>query len=499
MQPGLFTDGVPVIEVEPGSTAAWNDIQPGDVLTKVEEFNASTVPQLASILKTLGEGYRGPKKVDVDFFRKTSFNNGFGIKVQFQLSPASSDTSKSGQSDQPTGELSAQSPVVEQKPTQTKIYKGKLRYNGKSFDEWRNSWQTELSHEKRIEAVRALAAFGANGFGKEASQAILDVAGEYDFSVIENDIEGGLKQAILRTLNPGANKPSLAKYWVPDLAERINKDPSKWKWLTFHLFKSLTTDDEAVLATLQSLAENGPAEVKTFALDAMVRSIMARNGGPEFDDKTRAVVSRALQSKDAATIKQTIPILVYYPQPGGDVPFAGHLVFMPEVVSLLFHADESVKQNMRSYLGFLEEKDAAPLAKSLLEILQDKSRERGHIDAIRALASFGGRHAETLKKLGANKELTAVCKRTAERQTLMAAVVALANLTGDDAQRGFLSAEELVPLTDGATAAELEAIYKKIGQRSSQYVEAYENEEKAIYPPVEKNNTGGTAGGGGFF
>ncbi len=39
--------------------------------------------------------------------------------------------------------------------------KSALRYNGKTFDEWKNSWQTELSSEKRTEAVHALAAFGA--------------------------------------------------------------------------------------------------------------------------------------------------------------------------------------------------------------------------------------------------------------------------------------------------------------------------------------------------
>ena len=78
-----------------------------------------------------------------------------------------------------------------------------LRYDGKSFGQWQNAWQTELSTDKRIEAVKALAAFpDALGYGKESAIAILDVAGEYDFNTIESDGEGKLKEAVLDQLSP---------------------------------------------------------------------------------------------------------------------------------------------------------------------------------------------------------------------------------------------------------------------------------------------------------
>lgn len=50
-----------------------------------------------------------------------------------------------------------------------------LRYDGKSFDEWKNEWKTELKPERRAEAINAFAAFGANGYGEEAAEAILEV------------------------------------------------------------------------------------------------------------------------------------------------------------------------------------------------------------------------------------------------------------------------------------------------------------------------------------
>ncbi|MCC7475393.1 MAG: hypothetical protein IT425_08360, partial [Pirellulales bacterium] len=45
------------------------------------------------------------------------------------------------------------------------INKESLRYNGKPFQEWQQLWRTELSTENRLEAVKAIAAFGRAGYG----------------------------------------------------------------------------------------------------------------------------------------------------------------------------------------------------------------------------------------------------------------------------------------------------------------------------------------------
>ena len=126
------------------------------------------------------------------------------------------------------------------------VRKSNLRYDGKTFEAWRNAWQTELSTEKRSEAVKALAAFGRAGYGKEAVDAILDVAGQYDFKIIEGNErpEGKLKETILEELAPQSGAPqSLATQWVIGISERMGKDPKKWKWLAAHLFSRLHTSD----------------------------------------------------------------------------------------------------------------------------------------------------------------------------------------------------------------------------------------------------------------
>jgi HEAT repeat protein len=51
-----------------------------------------------------------------------------------------------------------------------------LRYDGKSFDQWRDFLRTELKAERRIEGLHALSVFGAHGYAKEAAEVVLEAA-----------------------------------------------------------------------------------------------------------------------------------------------------------------------------------------------------------------------------------------------------------------------------------------------------------------------------------
>lgn len=71
--------------------------------------------------------------------------------------------------------------------------KEKLRYKGKSFEEWRERFLTEIDPETRQESLQGLAVFARHGFARETVAAILDVAREYD-DVIAADFETGKKR-----------------------------------------------------------------------------------------------------------------------------------------------------------------------------------------------------------------------------------------------------------------------------------------------------------------
>jgi hypothetical protein len=57
-----------------------------------------------------------------------------------------------------------------------------LRYGGKNFDEWRTVLATDLKPEVRAEAIKALSAFGANGYGREATLAIVEAMRGYEIN-----------------------------------------------------------------------------------------------------------------------------------------------------------------------------------------------------------------------------------------------------------------------------------------------------------------------------
>src|SRR5262249_13173540 len=67
-----------------------------------------------------------------------------------------------------------------QAATKTSSISESLTYGSKTFAEWLLVLTTDLKPEVRAEAIRALSAFGANAYGKEAAEAIVEVMGDYD-------------------------------------------------------------------------------------------------------------------------------------------------------------------------------------------------------------------------------------------------------------------------------------------------------------------------------
>jgi hypothetical protein len=381
--------------------------------------------------------------------------------------------------------------------------KSNLRYDGKTFDEWRNAWKNELSTEKRLEGIKALATFGRAGFGKEAAEAILDVAGEYDFMVLENREEdlGKFKATVLAELTTYSGAPRLAPYWVPELAKRVEKDPKKWSMLAAHLFYALITDDPAVIASLQSIASSGSAEMRGNALYALVQSARAKKPGGAVDDKTRDLIDAALQSKNTEMVRATLPLLQYSPSMGmggGARQSDLQVLFRPALIPLLFDSDEQTRRQTRQMLSSISEKDATNVIAAVLAVLKDKSRERDHLEAVRALAAVAGRDPLHMKALGAVDELQKLCKTTDDGQMFVATLVALTQSLGSsDIQFGSSDKKEIARLFEGASDEELDALSRRIEADRETLPDQFKDELNLIYNQAETSNVGSV--GGGFF
>jgi RNA polymerase sigma factor (sigma-70 family) len=83
--------------------------------------------------------------------------------------------------DRPDDPLATKAAQVEElKPAKAPERNEKLRYDGKPFEYWADYVTNELKSERRIEAVRAMGAFGVRGYAKEGTTVIVNLLKEYN-------------------------------------------------------------------------------------------------------------------------------------------------------------------------------------------------------------------------------------------------------------------------------------------------------------------------------
>lgn len=245
-----------------------------------------------------------------------------------------------------------------------------LLYDGKTFDEWRNLWKTELKIEKRIECIKALAAFGRAGKGKEAAEAILDVAAEYDFGKGEGDSATNLKSAISEVLSGAEGIP--AEHWLPLYIERLKSNPDQWS--AFADWVLAEVSGKNVLEHLQQIAvdESLPAKPRNAALAGMSLQ-------PEVADDTEAV---ALVREGLLRNPPVMEIL-------HKLQF-DRMDLFPQQVEPLLDREKSVRnQALQLLQSRMHPMRGGPVLDELLKLIDDPSRAADHAYAINAIGQLG--------------------------------------------------------------------------------------------------------------
>jgi hypothetical protein len=156
---------------------------------------------------------------------------------------------RGGYSMRPGVEMTGKPPAATDKPT--------LRYDGKTFDQWWIAWKTELSTEKRLEAVKALAAFGANGYGKETAEAILDIVEQLDWSSIDDSSAGKLKTACIEALTSGRTTGGYrvpTADWLPLVTEKLKDGSKSVDLFGESVFGAIPTGDTSFVPQLIALS-----------------------------------------------------------------------------------------------------------------------------------------------------------------------------------------------------------------------------------------------------
>lgn len=275
-----------------------------------------------------------------------------------------------------------------------------LLYDGKTFDDWRDLWTTELKTERRVECIKALAAFGRAGRGKEASEAIFDVAGQYDFFMIDNRAEGKLKERVLEELTDyPIHLPE--RDWLPSLKQRLAKEPAKYKWLGYGLLARLSTTDADVRQILLGLQEDSERLIRSAALVAIL------NSREIFTDAEKKQQVQATLQKDAIAGLNAL---------GG---YNMKFIEEDQLLSFLLHSDPEIQAAARGTTSNINDADTGShLANALLAILNDSKREQDQLATVRALAALRN-YAEQAEPV-----LNSIIDSTRDEEMVIAAIFA---------------------------------------------------------------------------
>jgi len=140
-----------------------------------------------------------------------------------------------------------------------------LRYGGKSFEEWRNLLLTELKPESRVEAIKAMSSFGANGYAREAAAAVAELLRGYDPgpTFIDRGDAQVVEAAEIAFSKIGADAG-------PALVEELAKGNRRSRLHALNMLPRLRIDPKEALPAIIKTAEGGDSVVRTRALEALL-------------------------------------------------------------------------------------------------------------------------------------------------------------------------------------------------------------------------------------
>ncbi len=184
-----------------------------------------------------------------------------------------------------------QAPAVAKKPSPKKR---PYLYDGKIYREWQDTLAADLSPRVRREAIKALGAFGVNGYGEEAAAAIVEALRGYDVAAQDDDlIVINEATTALRKIGPEA---------VPALVDELKNGKRNGRRFAVFALTSFKRDAQAAVPTLIGATKDKDPYVRRNAINALENidkqakdSVPAIAGALKDEDiEVRVVAAQAL-------------------------------------------------------------------------------------------------------------------------------------------------------------------------------------------------------------
>lgn len=166
------------------------------------------------------------------------------------------------------------------------------QYAGKSFAQWRAVLDRDLDPATRVEAIKALGKFGANGLAKEAAEAIVPFIGFRDGD--ENVVYATAFEEMVKLGQPA----------VAVVAVALASPDAKLREGAGHVFMRMPADEQALAALVKALDDQVPS----------VRIAAAGALGVHRHELDRAGIAleQAAESDDSVTRDAVARQLLYY-------------------------------------------------------------------------------------------------------------------------------------------------------------------------------------------
>jgi HEAT repeat protein len=296
-----------------------------------------------------------------------------------------------------------------------------LRYGGKTFEDWHNTLVIDLKPEVRAEAIKALSAFGANGYAREAVPIIVEAMRGYYMA------EGlGDDQLVVNAARDGLGKIG-AEAAMPVLVAEIKRGKRNGRLFALNCLDAFASDEAkpAILAVIEAIKDEAvPIRIK--AIETLQRI--------DREASSTAAIAAVLTDKAFGVRWAAIGALAQF---GSKAKEATPL--------LLAACSKDESASMRK-VALQTLQRVKPSAQEFLPTLKDALRDADYEVRTQAIEALGRLGAEAKDAV---PQLIEALKKTHEGNELMLIAVALGNI-GPSAKAAVPALTEILKSQEGS-------------------------------------------------